>query len=141
MRLRSAQIENCQFSLGNFQSPWTMRTSPLFITIILLALTARISFAADPAWRHLSSTNGALPVPGASTQQTGALVVDLDRDGTNDFVLSFRQKAPALIWYRRKPTGRDRYVIEQEFLTVEAGGAFYDIDGDGDPDLVFGGDW
>jgi hypothetical protein len=95
----------------------------------------------DPAWQHLSSTNGALPVPGPSTQQTGALVADLDKDGVNDFVLSFREKAPALVWYRRHTNGWDRYVIEDRYLTVEAGGAFYDIDGDGDLDLVFGGDW
>ena len=29
----------------------------------------------------------------------------------------------------------------ENLLTVEAGGAVYDIDGDGDPDIVFGGDW
>src|SRR5436309_2427301 len=114
----------------------------LYLTVtIFLLLTAHPSFSADPAWQHLSSTNGALPVPGPSTQQTGALVADLDKDGTNDFVLSFRQKAPGLVWYRRNAAHWDRYVIDHEFLTVEAGGAFYDIDGDGDPDLVFGGDW
>jgi len=32
-------------------------------------------------------------------------------------------------------------VIEKDFLTVEAGGAVWDIDGDGDLDIVFGGDW
>lgn len=32
-------------------------------------------------------------------------------------------------------------MIEPDFLTVEAGGAVYDIDGDEHPDLVFGGDW
>src|SRR5207302_1550034 len=31
--------------------------------------------------------------------------------------------------------------IEPQFLTVEAGGAACDIDGDGDPDIVFGGDY
>src|SRR4051812_44342693 len=97
--------------------------------------------AADPQWRHLSSKTGDLPVPGESTQQTGAVVADLDKDGVNDFVLSFRQKAPALVWYRRTKSGWDRYVIEKEYLTVEAGGAVYDIDGDGWPDLVFGADW
>ena len=96
---------------------------------------------AGPHWKHLSSATGELPVPGPSTQQTGAIVADLDKDGTNDFVLSFRQVAPALVWYRRTATGWDRYVIETNYLTVEAGGAAFDIDGDGNPDLVFGGDW
>src|SRR5438067_1705424 len=114
-------------------------STALFAILSLLAPLK--AFAADPQWKHLSTTNGALPLPGPSTQQTGALVVDLDKDGTNDFVLSFRQKAPALLWYRRKPSGWDRYIIDKDYLTVEAGGAFYDIDGDGDPDLVFGGDW
>lgn len=92
-------------------------------------------------WMHLSSATGDLPVPGTSTEQTGALVADLDKDGTNDFVLSFRKVAPALAWYRRTATGWDRIVIEPAFLTVEAGGTAYDIDGDGDTDVVFGGDW
>jgi len=35
----------------------------------------------------------------------------------------------------------DRYVIDPDFLTVEAGGAVLDINGDGNPDIVFGGDW
>ena len=92
-------------------------------------------------WKHLSSANGDLPVPSESTEQTGAVVADLDKDGVNDFVLSFRQKAPALVWYRRDARGWSRYVIEKEFLTVEAGGAVYDIDGDSYPDIIFGADY
>jgi sugar phosphate isomerase/epimerase len=93
-------------------------------------------------WLHLSSTTGGLPVPGPSTEQTGALVANLDKSGINDFVLSFRKTAPALVWYRhRKAGGWDRYVIDRDYLTVEAGGADCDIDGDGFPDLVFGSDY
>src|SRR5437667_4502040 len=104
-----------------------MRRPIQFIAEIPALFAAATCLAADPAWLHLSSTNDALPMPGPSTQQTGALVVDLDKDGTNDFVLSFRQKPPALAWYRRKSDGWERLVIEKDYLTVEAGGAFYDI--------------
>jgi hypothetical protein len=112
-----------------------------FLPLALYLLAAAIVLGAEPQWKHLSSATGDLPVPGPSTEQTGALIADLDKDGTNDFVISFRKVSPALVWYRRIPTGWVRYVVETNFFTVEAGGAVYDIDGDGNPDLVFGGDW
>jgi len=98
--------------------------------------------AADIKWQHLSSMNGDLTAhPGGTTQQTGAVVADFDGDGVNDFILSFREKAPALLFYRRNATGWDQYVIDTNYLTIEAGGAVADIDGDGDLDVVFGGDY
>ena len=107
----------------------------------LLLFLPPVMSSAELRWQHLSSKTGDLPVPGESTQQTGAIVADLDKDGVNDFVLSFRQKGPALVWYRHVTNGWSRYVLDNDFLTVEAGGAVYDIDGDGDLDIVFGGDW
>ncbi|GAA4305800.1 carboxylesterase family protein [Compostibacter hankyongensis] len=97
--------------------------------------------AQHTGWKHLSSVSGDLPVPGKSTQQTALVVHDFDHDGINDFIMGFRQQAPALVWYRRMNGAWKRYVIDSSFLTIEAGGAVYDIDGDGDPDLVLGGDW
>jgi len=118
----------------------TRSLRPLLILLVLCA--AQAPGATDPVWQNLSSKRGELPTPpGGSTQQTGAVVADFDGDGLNDFILSFRQKPPALVWYRRTATGWDPYVIEKDYLTIEAGGAVYDIDGDGDLDVVFGGDW
>src|SRR5689334_17459276 len=79
-----------------------MRFSLLFAVIGVIRLAA----APDPVWQNFSSRRGELPPPpGGSTQQTGAIVADFDGDGLNDFILSFRQKPPALVWYRRSASG------------------------------------
>lgn len=119
---------------------WVDTILPSSIVVILCLLTN--TSIADIQWTPLSSKTGDLPAPpGGSTQQTGGVVADFDKNGVNDFVLSFRQKPPALVWYRRAGRGWNMQVIEKDYLTIEAGGAVWDIDGDGDLDIVFGGDW
>ncbi|MGB8479156.1 MAG: FG-GAP-like repeat-containing protein [Acidobacteriaceae bacterium] len=94
-------------------------------------------------WQRVSSANGALPVPSTSRQQTGSAIGRLDKNSpATDFIMSFRVVGPALVWYRRMPDGTwDRYVIEKEFIPLEAGGTTFDVDGDGNPDIVFGNDY
>jgi sugar phosphate isomerase/epimerase len=115
------------------------------VRAFLLALVVTATLCSQPKeirWEHFSSRNGDLPAPGTSREQTGILTARIDRDSpATDFVMSFRVVGPALVWFRRTPAGWDRYVIEKEFLTLEAGGASYDIDGDGNNDIVFGNDW
>ena len=109
--------------------------------LIFLGALSTFSQVKEINWRRLSITRGELPVPGESREQTGVLAVRLDKNSAaTDFVMSFRVVAPALVWFRRTPRGWDRYVIEKEFLPIEAGSAAYDIDGDGDHDIVFGND-
>jgi hypothetical protein len=107
----------------------------------LLALLL-LSFFALPqsGWQRLSSKYGDLPAPFPGTQQTASLVADLDKNGLNDFVITDRSASPSMVWYRRSSAGWSRYVLENIRLSIEAGGTSWDVDGDGDLDLVFGGD-
>lgn len=91
-------------------------------------------------WTHLSSTRGEVPVPNGGTQQTASQVLDVDGDGRNDFVITERTQAPSIVWFQRTADGWTKYVVDDTPLRIEAGGAVHDIDGDGDLDLVFGGD-
>lgn len=123
------------------RSMWPRLRGWIGLALACLAAVGAGAKAGELRWEHLSSSSGALPVPGESTEQTAAIVCDLDRDGLNDFVLGFRKTAPALVWYRRGEAGWTRQVIEPAYLTIEAGGAARDLDGDGDLDLVFGSDY
>ncbi|MDX1982279.1 MAG: VCBS repeat-containing protein [Bryobacteraceae bacterium] len=110
------------------------------VRALLAATLAATCFAAEIHWTFLSSQKGDLPNPGGSNQQTGLLVAQLDRGKAAGLVISYRVSAPALVWMRREAGVWKRHVIEPEFLKLEAGGASHDIDGDGDNDIVFGGD-
>ncbi len=91
-------------------------------------------------WKHLSSARDELPAPNIGDQQTATLVADVNEDGVNDIFLTDRSTAPSIISLVRTSDGWDRYVIEKERVSIEAGSASHDIDGDGDLDIVFGGD-
>ena len=108
----------------------------------LLAGTLGLGQQGQIQWQRKSSSQGDMPVPGTSREQTGDVAARLDPNSpATDFVISSRVTGPALVWFRRKADGWDRYVIEKDSLTIEAGGTAEDIDGDSDIDLVFGDDW
>ena len=112
----------------------------LFMCIVLLCLPVFGCATEAMKWKHLSTVNGDLPTPNDGKQQTSTVVCDIDKDGINDFVVTERTEAPAVVWYRRVKDGWEKYVIEDTQLRPEAGSDSWDIDGDGDIDIMAGGD-
>jgi len=91
-------------------------------------------------WKHYSTDSGNLQAPNAGNQQTASLVLDIDKDGIEDFVITERTSAPSVVWYKFDNYSWNRFVVDDGPLRIEAGSTHYDIDGDGDEDIVFGGE-
>ena len=118
-----------------------MATFGKFGLTILAVLLACAPGEKEVAWKHLSTERGDLAAPNQGGQQTSSAVLDANKDGVNDFVITERTMAPAVVLYLHSGSGWKRHTIEAEPLHIEAGSAVLDIDGDGDQDVVFGGDF
>jgi len=95
----------------------------------------------DPIkWAHYSTEKGHLPVPNSGNQQTASCVLDIDKDGIDDFVITERTAAPSVVWYKFDNYSWKKYIVDAGPLRIEAGSTFFDIDNDGDQDIVFGGE-
>ena len=118
----------------------------LLMALALVWIIAGVGCYADhdvavaEGWKHLSSANGELPTPMPGQEQTASLLVDIDGNGVDDIVITERTAAPSVVCLRREAGGWSRLVIDDTVRHIEAGGASYDIDGDGDLDILFGGD-
>lgn len=125
-----------------FQTLMALATSssPSLTPELFLPAVVTVSpLAPDLSWEHVSTEFGDLPLPSESDQQVIALVGDIDRDGANDFVIGARRDpGPALVWYQRGANGWTRHVVDAGVLPLEAGGALFDVDNDGDLDIVAG---
>jgi len=108
--------------------------------LLLLCACVPVELQTEQRWQQLSTSSNTIPDPGPGSQQTASLILDIDSDGLNDFVIAERESAPAMQWFKRGDKGWTKYVIEAEHLRIEAGGAYHDIDDDGDLDIVMGGD-
>ena len=109
-------------------------------TAAILLLTIATVANANVTWKRKSSSTGDIPVPNQGRQQTCCMVLDIDKDGIDDFVVGERTRAPSVVWYKYNGSGWDKFVIDNTRKNPEAGGDSCDIDGDGDLDIILGQD-
>ena len=117
------------------------RLNLLFIGMILAFAAQSQSVIPQLDWQRFSTEKGDIKAPNLGSEQTSCVVFDIDKDGINDFVISERTKAPSVVWYKKVGEKWDQYIVDAGPLKIEAGGAFYDIDNDGDLDVILGGDF
>ncbi len=115
--------------------------SLLLLGMVLTMVSCSSNADSEITWKHLSTKNGDIAVPNPGNQQTASAVFDINKDGINDFIITERTAAPAVVAYLRTDSGWERHVVDADALHIEAGSAQTDIDGDGDIDVVFGGDY
>jgi len=113
-------------------------------TAIMLLLTVAFCLAAanaEVAWQRKSNSTGDMPTPNDGKQQTCCLILDIDKDGVDDFVVGERTQTPSVVWYKYNGKGWDKFVIDDTRKNPEAGGDCCDIDRDGDLDVILGQDY
>jgi hypothetical protein len=61
-------------------------------------------------WEHLSSLQRELPFAEVGAQ-VSTLIMDIDQDGLNDFVIAGWGK-PSMVWFKRHENGWSKYLID-----------------------------
>ena len=112
----------------------------VFVTVFVVWGICNCALQAGEAWRLISSQTGDLPLPNTGDQQTCLVPGDFDGDGRIDFVIGERTQAPSVVLFRNSNKGWQRVVIDNSRLRPEAGGVAFDVDRDGDLDLILGQD-
>ncbi|UCD48512.1 MAG: VCBS repeat-containing protein [Phycisphaerales bacterium] len=91
-------------------------------------------------WRHVSTRTGQIDFPDVG-RQAASLILDIDKDGTDDIVIAGWSKQTSMVWLKKQGARWKRHLIDQRQSHIEAGGTYADIDGDGDLDILQGGSW
>ena len=92
------------------------RIAPIVLSISILFIPP---VNAEVVWQRKSSSTGDMPVPNSGKEKTCCLILDIDKDGVDDFVTR--------VCYGDGTEGYDRYSILYLDLPIVAGYRYKDI--------------
>jgi len=119
--------------------PFFSRNAPGAAIMLLLIVAFCLTAAnAEVTWQRKSSSTGDMPIPNNGKEQTCCLILDIDKDGVDDFVVGERMQTPYVVWYKYNEKSWDKFVIDDTRKNPEAGGDYCDIDDDGNLDIFIG---
>src|SRR5659263_331025 len=132
MKILEKKISRKNKGLGNYIG---------FICIIqifiLIFVSMGVASAADVTYTPYSSSDGNMEIPSSGVRLTTSIVGDIDADGIDDFVIAQRLVKPAIVWYKKESGNTwKKYPVEPEAMDLDVGNALYDVDKDGDLDII-----
>ncbi len=65
---------------------------------IAVWMTANAVGLGRASWTYYSTEKGNIPQPNAGSQQTASLVLDIDKDRTDDFIIILRNERKLPLW-------------------------------------------
>ncbi len=96
---------------------------------------------ASVKWSHISTNTHLREFPTANVGwQVSSIVIDIDKNGSDDIVIA-GWSDPSMVWLQRVEKGWKRYEVDDKKSHHSAGATYWDIDGDGDLDILSGGSW
>ena len=79
------------------------------------SLEQRLLLTTMPDWTHLSQRiRGFGGTQRRETNRQASLILDVDKDGLNDFVIAERTQTPSVVLYKRESSGGwTKHIIEK----------------------------
>ncbi|MBN1926836.1 MAG: VCBS repeat-containing protein [Prolixibacteraceae bacterium] len=110
-----------------------------FFVFPFFSLTAQTG-AIKYRWTHLSTEYGDTEMPFKGKIQTGCIVADLNKDGSDEFIIVEGTDNPSVVMYVHTEGRKwEKHEIEKRSIQAGEAGALSDIDEDGDLDIVVAG--
>jgi hypothetical protein len=132
----------CVITIIENQHPFIMRYLSIFSIFFLFVLSTTVAqplSATKYRWTRISSEYGELDRPNKGKFQTDCVIADILKNGKDEFVIFEKTETPSVVMYVHKE-GRqwEQWVIERRKVSTGESAAAYDIDGDGDLDIICG---